>query len=171
MAYFHPCHGCAVDKETCARRSEIRSAIAGLSITSVKFKCKDRKPFYHMGQRVSFPWSVCIGQDDDGEGVFRTVNFNGTIVCEASKPSRFTVRVDQDGEGYTESPNEVFRNGGDVVNVKTHSLSLLDEPVQNMCANCLKYEGEDGRCPAHPNAGWDTYIPPGCIDHAKTGGA
>lgn len=171
MAYYHPCIGCVIPKDTCLRRAEIRKAISGMNVTSIKFKCKDRTAMFQQGQRVAFPWSVCVGQDYDGEGVYQTVYFRGTVVCEASRPSKFTVRVDADGEGYTESPKEAFRNGGDVVNVKATTLSLIDEPLRVMCGFCLKYKAEDGRCSAHPNAGWDTYIPDGCLDHTKTGGA
>ena len=161
MTYYHPCKGCAIDPAGCDKRKNIKTALAGLSITSLKFKCAERKPLFYPGQRVSFSWAVCIGQDHEGEGRYRKMRFNGTVICESSRPTKFTVRVDQDGDGYTEEPKNVFRNGGDVVNVRAADLVLLGKPDCTFCPSCLQYEGETGRC-------WDKssgYI--GCLEYSR----
>lgn len=164
MTHYHQCTGCAVSKDTCKRRASLKTAMAGLSITSVKFKCTDRTALFSAGQRITFSWGILAGQDEDGEGVYDWVKFNGTIICEASRPNRFTVRVDATGEGYTHHPKDVFRDGADVINVKSSSITLLDEPIREFCAICLKYEGEAGRCQADPTPGWG-WLPDGCMDH------
>tara|TARA_R110000851_G_scaffold6424_1_gene26104 strand:+ start:304 stop:657 length:354 start_codon:yes stop_codon:yes gene_type:complete len=114
---------------------------------------------------VSFPWSICVGQDYEGEGVFQRVFFNGTIIKEAAKPTKFTVRVDQDGEGYTVRPQDVkFKGEGRVVNVKATTMTPINEPDVNFCESCLKYEGESEGCQSFLVNGCDRYVAHGCLD-------
>ena len=101
-----------------------------------------------------------MGHDDEGEGIFQRVFFNGTIIKEAARPTKFTVRVDQDGEGYTVRPEDVkFKGDGRVVNVKATTISPLSQPDLNFCETCLKYDGE--------SAGCQSYLINGCLDAKK----
>lgn len=165
--YYHPCAGCKVDKDKCNRRSEIRSAIAGLSVTSIKFKCEDRVPLFRSGQRVTFFWTVysveCDYYADDPD----VTQFNGTIIRETKSPWKYAIRVDQDADDYDFAPKDVFKGGGFAVNVRTSDILAIDEPDRKFCPSCLKYQGEDGLCQAFPGAGWDRYVPDGCLEHDK----
>jgi len=169
MAYYHPCKNCAVNIYACERRAQVREAIAGLHVTSVKFRCADRKPMFRSGQRVKFAWSHWEQSDYDGSGCENKLVFSGTVVAE--KATKFIVRVDDvdgiavDDNYESMNPRDVFNNKRLVVKVKPCDMVALDEPDRPMCESCLAYDAEEARSSCHGfNGGaWDVYHPPGCL--------
>lgn len=169
MAYYHPCKNCAVDVVDCERRAELRKAIAGLHVTSIKFKCATREPLFRTGQRVKFYWSHWDQSDYDGSGVENKLIFLGTVVAEEG--SKFIVRVDDidgvsaDGAYEDMPPRSVFRSDGLVVKVKPCDMGPLNEPDKKMCPNCLAYSADEAksRCQGFNVGAWDVYHPHGCL--------
>lgn len=67
---YRSCQGCAFAKAQCEHRDKLRSSLAGLGITSVKWKCGARKPLFTTGDAVwAFTVSSMTNADryDDGE--------------------------------------------------------------------------------------------------------
>ena len=170
MTYYFPCRNCATDKTACKRRLEVKSALSGLNVTSIKFKCEDRKPMFGAGQRVSFAWKV---YQDDCEGVqygeVYETEFVGTVISEANRGLRFIIRVDAVNEYYDFIPSEVFKNDNLIIKVKPVDMVALDEPNRSFCLGCFAYDLADakGRCQGHDGVGWDRYIPDGCLRFTK----
>mgnify|MGYP007014136643 CR=1 FL=1 len=169
VAYYHPCKNCAVDTSACERRAEIRDAISGLHVTSVKFECKKREPLFRSGQRVKFSWSHWEQSDYDGSGCENKLVFSGTVVAE--KGTKFIVRVD-DAEGVAADedyedmdPKHVFQNQRLVVKVKPCDMLDLGEPDKPMCETCLAYNADEAerRCHGYNDGAWYVYHPQGCL--------
>lgn len=65
---YRSCQGCAFAKARCEHRDTMRAALAGLDITSVRWRCKGRRPAFKIGEAV---WALTVasisgGCDDDG---------------------------------------------------------------------------------------------------------
>lgn len=131
MAYYHPCKNCAVGSNSCSRRADIRNAIAGLHVTSIKFECAKREPLFQPNQRVKFAWSYWepseYGASDNGCKLI----FSGTVIAESG--TKFIVRADDefgapaDDDSESMSPQIVFRNEDLVVKVKPCDITPLDD--------------------------------------------
>jgi hypothetical protein len=63
MTHYATCFNCVNDKFTCQRRINLRDALKGSNVYSVKFKCPERRAFFTSGQRVAFDWKSF---DSDG---------------------------------------------------------------------------------------------------------
>lgn len=135
MTYYATCLNCAVDTVTCERRATISNALKGQSITSVKFKCHDRLPMFHRGQRVEFYWRY---YNEDGSGDEYIATFVGTIMREKPGNKRFSVRVDPDNEIYDLTPAELLKNP-EFISVRPDDIRALDEPDRPMCSLCAAY--------------------------------
>lgn len=168
MAYLHPCKNCKFEKADCHRRTAIREGIAGLGITSIKFKCGDRTPLFGCGHRVSFTWRVFeqTDCDDADEG---TMTFHGTILFEAS-PTKYVVRVDRglcvsaSEDWDRRNAEQVFTRASDrlIVKVKTRDLTLIAEPPMSVCEVCGSYDNEETCLGWGDPKGWDSYWPSEC---------
>lgn len=173
MAYYHPCKNCAVNHLDCDRRSEIQRAISGLSVTSIKFKCDIRKPRFCEGERVSFRWRYFMGEQisqDDFDAEEILLSFAGTVIREAQRNLRFTVRVDRHQESNDLTPSDVFRNDSLVINVKPDDMTPTGEAARIFCPNCLAYDAEEAKNRCHGYKGgawWDLYHPEGCLVDRK----
>ena len=174
MAYYHPCKNCAVDPSECAVRQKIKDQIAGLSVTSIKFKCKERTSRFRQGQRVEFDWSVYsntqISQDEFDTEV-TPVKFVGTVIHEKSNKLRFVVRVDRDQEYFGHKPEDVLKNDDLIISVRPDDIKPLDDPDRSFCPSCLAYDKEEA---SKVCQGWlgdydplyrrrDIYHPDGCL--------
>ena len=169
MSYFYPCKNCALEKSDCAKRTSMRSALKGLGITSVKFKCPERRQLFRAGQRVEFAWNVYSeGETHCGDEVC-TTQFNATVIDETRNGLRYTVRVDPDNEYYDFDPKDVFKNQSLIINVKPCDMTAIDEPDRTFCPSCLAYDADEAktRCQGfkgEPFMGFDdTYHPEGCL--------
>jgi len=147
MAYYRTCKGCALEKLPCKRREQIRTSLAGLSVTSVKFRCTTRAPLFIMGQRVSFPWRVFGEPDPHGDADEAQAVFHGTIAWEAP-PTKFVVRVDTgkcqsiSDDWDVVDASSVFQNESLIVKVRSADLTCIDQPSRTLCMSCLRYDGE-----------------------------
>ncbi len=168
MTYYHPCKNCAVSAQACPRRLQIKSAISGLSVTSLKFKCEIRQPRFEAGQRVSFKWKVYettqIAQDDFETESFE-VWFRGTVAWEKSNRLRFVVRVDADQDSNGIYPTDVFKNDNLIVSVRPDDMRAINECSKSMCPNCLAYDKAEAssRCQSWDCGAWDAHHPDGCL--------
>lgn len=169
MAYYKPCKNCAVEKATCARRSALANAVAGLSVTSINFRCSDRSPLFETGQRVSFRWTSWE-VDDWGNSDSLGLIYHGTVIQEHGL--RFIVRVDDGPSADDEKieARDTFKNGDLVIKVKPSDMLALDEAPRKLCPSCAGYDGETERCHAWHD-GYVGYSPNGCLSGGERGEA
>jgi hypothetical protein len=147
MAHYATCLNCAVDQSACQRRANLREAMKGQHIYSLKFRCNDRRPMFAAGQRVEFDWSLWE-QTDGGCGDEWPLVFNGTVLRE--RGTKFVVQVDHgtDASGEGIQAKEVFRKNDQLlVKVKPACMRPLNEPARSVCLVCYRVEGvAEDRC-------------------------
>lgn len=160
MTYYATCFNCAADKASCQRRLALQKAMAGMHITSLKFRCPERKAFFATGQRVSFEWTMW---DSDGyeESALHLI-FHGTVIRE--RGSKFVVQVDAgtDASGEEIDASDVFKkNEALLIKVRPANMTALDEPKKTVCLTCYQIEGHPERRCYRSGMYW---APKGCIE-------
>jgi len=156
MAVYRTCFGCTTDTSTCPKRAAMQSAIKGLGVTSIKFECQDRTPYFHIGQRVFAFLGMGEDRDEDDFPVFAT--FRGTVV-EDTKRGKFVVNLDHGPSECAEytCPDSLQGNGFAKL---THSkIKPCGEPDRQVCGVCHKTKDQE-QVTCHQSWG---YKPHGCI--------
>lgn len=161
MTHYSTCFNCATDKTICPRRLSLQKALAGSAVTSVKFKCPERKALFASGQRVSFTWSMW--ESDGYEESALHLTFHGTVLRE--RGSKFVVQVDagKDASGEEIEASDVFKkNEALLIKVRPANMTALGEPAKTVCLTCYQVEGQEDRCYRSEGQVW---VPKGCIKH------
>ncbi|MBP2508154.1 hypothetical protein J2855_001789 [Agrobacterium tumefaciens] len=169
MAHYATCFNCAVDKVSCPRRLALQKALVGSNVTSIKFKCLDRKAHFSTGQRVSFDWTMWESDGYDESSL--PLVFHGTVIRE--RGSKFVVQVDagKDASGEGIEASDVFKkNEALLIKVRPANMKALDEPSQTVCLTCYQIAGSaESRCYRSGSrcyrSGTD-WVPNGCIGGA-----
>lgn len=138
------CRNCAVDRTTCPRRAQVRAGIKGLGLTAIKFRCEQRRPLYHEGQRVSVTW-LYYPPDCEWEREAFLETWPATVIGESNKGFLIVVDdVDSDGG----LPARAYvKNDTLYCNVTSSKLKPLAEPDRAVCAYCRNAENADGEVP------------------------
>lgn len=160
MTTYATCFNCAVDKAACQRRLSLRKVLAGNAITSVKFRCPERKAFFAPGQRVSFTWSMW--ESDGYEESRLPLVFHGTVIRE--RGSKFVVQVDagKDASGEEIEASDVFKkNEALLIKVRPANMQALPEPAKTVCLTCYQIEDHPERRCYRSGMYW---APKGCIE-------
>jgi hypothetical protein len=88
---YRTCIGCVSERQPCSIRKRVKASVAGLGITSVKFKCATRSDLYAKGDQV---WAKTVDSyDPDGS----TDWFPGVVVKMIG--SRVVVFIAPDASG------------------------------------------------------------------------
>jgi hypothetical protein len=93
MGRYRTCVGCAFEGVACGERDKLRDAIAGLSVTSVKWKCEWRRPKFAPGDPVFVSIVTHWGRDDDGVDHAELATFPGVYIDQAKAPSKAIVFI------------------------------------------------------------------------------
>lgn len=128
MTSYTTCINCAADKANCTRRAEVRASIKGAHITSVKFRCAERKSMFRRGQRVSVSWTVagdCYELDE---------TWPATVITESG--TRFLLSVDDVASDKGTPARDYIKNDRLFVKVSSSRLTALDEPDREICKFC-----------------------------------
>lgn len=135
------CRNCAVDRNTCARRAEVRAGIKGLGLTSIRFRCDLRQPLYRPGQRVAVTWKYAPPDWDWHDGL-SLETWPATIVQETKKG--FLIAVDDVPSDNDLPAREYIKNDSLYCNVTAGKLAPLVEPDRRTCGYCNSVENADG---------------------------
>lgn len=110
MTYLHTCVGCFYAADTCDRRDELKAAIKGLGISSVKHRCLGRYNIYKRGDAVKVHTvNSTEGSIDDHTGIVLDW-FDATVVQQVG--GRVVVFVADATEGQDSgAPFEASNNG------------------------------------------------------------
>jgi len=138
MTTYRTCWNCAADRSQCRTRARIRSAISGLHVTSVAFKCAERLPKFYPGERVSVTWKV-IPDDWTHEDGFSFESWPATVSSEVD--GKFVIRVDDVPSDHDTPAREYIRSANLYCKVSASKLSKLDEPDVPVCARCREIGG------------------------------
>lgn len=160
MTYLRTCHNCRFAREDCATRASLRESIAGLGITSAKFKCANRAPTYRTGQRVSVSWPV---PSEDGYAYeYDPESWPATIIGESGP--RFKIVVDDVASDLGTPAKDYLKNQTLYARVSAGKLKPLDEPSRLVCPACEAVPaigGEISGCWGEPG-----YRPQRCLKDA-----
>ena len=159
MTHYATCFNCANDRYTCARHLAIREALRGNGVSSVKFKCPERRAFFSSGQRVAFDWKSF--ELDEYDTSVLNLTFAGTVIRE--KGTKFVVQVDRskDISGEEIEASDVFKkNDALLIKVRPADMRPLNEPAKAVCLTCYQVEGQEDRCYRSDGQVW---VPKGCI--------
>ncbi len=147
MASYTTCRGCSLDKASCQKRKDVRTAIKMLGVTAIKFKCSLRKPLFECGDRVSVTWNIINPHDEGpyGQLIWEEHIWPATIIQEAYD-GKYVILVD-DVDSDEEMPaKEWIKNENLFCKVRASKLKLLDEARRGICSLCKEPFGNDGVC-------------------------
>lgn len=159
---YRTCTGCTHGHGFCAEREKVREQVAGLGVSSIKWKCAWRRPAFRPGDLV---WATTVSEwqtsGDDGEPVINDYaataiqNF-GSKLLVFIKPGSFELDL-EDGD-YAFTP----RNGGaGFCKVTLTRIRRREGVRENVCHYCRQITGSQGHaeyCPSVPN-GWGRSLP------------
>ena len=127
MTHYKTCTGCAVDRKTCKRLLTVKAAVAGLSITTVGFRCPERVDKNPIGSRVK----ALVRYSLDGESYAE--DFHGTVV--GHRGPRVLVEMDADAR-------EVMTNQNGFGKFSRSMVSPIpDTPLISVCTVCQSASG------------------------------
>lgn len=141
MANYSTCKGCALEGQPCNARESISQAIRGLHITSIKWRCKDRKDAFEKGE----PVFVSILDYEDGEP-YRTDCIATCIGMRGRKVHAYVSKAEQEESGIQ------FRANGFVTVSRDHVRKRGGEfePVCQ-CGRPYRIDGHEEHCEHHPD--------------------
>lgn len=138
--FYRTCKNCAFDAASCLRRAEVEAGIRGLRLTSVRFRCEQRQPFFRVGQRVGVTWRFAP-EGWTWEDGLSAEEWPATVVSETKRGFRIVV---DDALSDLETPARSFiKNDSLYCNVTASRLRALDEPDRAVCAACGSAENGD----------------------------
>lgn len=141
MAVYRTCYNCALAKLPCVRRDSIQTDIAGLGITSLKFSCKERKPVFERGQRVTVSWPVPDGGEYGND--YTLEGWPATVIRESG--ARFLIVVDDVPSDHETPARDYVKNESLYARVPAGRLAPLAGEYRAICDACDQIPGDDGR--------------------------
>jgi len=158
---LNPCHGCPVpklvaDADCISKRSEMRTKVRGLGLSSAAFKCPILPKHFRNGRRVSINTPILkYGRyHDDGFNVCwkevkaTVLAFDGRrFQCVIDLADMEQAREESDKESDKEAKDFIYRKPMLAARV----VSFLDEPDKPLCkgGNVANDEGKCDRETCH----------------------
>lgn len=142
MTHYRPCAGCKHQKTPCETRDNMKEKIAGLGVTVIGWKCKDRAPVLNRGDIVKVTTIADLTWDDPQEDVFK-----GYVVGSVRSKAIVYIKTGTVGENY----QELFvphRNG--FCKVPLSRIAATSEPPVELCDTCdtpRQFDHEGEGCP------------------------
>lgn len=133
MTTYRTCIGCANSLTDCATLAAVRKQTAGLGITSMKWRCKDRAPRFQPGDAVwarttpVFGWEI---MEDFPATFISAAGSRALVKIEAGAPAR--------NADYEFEPKN---GGGGYCRLPLSRLSERDGERQTVCKHCQDVGG------------------------------
>lgn len=117
MTAFRTCVGCHLHGLQCEARDGLKAALAGLSITSVKWRCKSRRPMFAPGDPV---WARTVAdygdettRDDFPATIIRLLGTSALVFISQGSESRGGYIFETSGNGFCKLPlSRLFERDG-----------------------------------------------------------
>lgn len=147
MTSYQTCLGCAVDRNSCSIRANVKAGIKGLGLTSVKFKCTGRVALFQPGERVYVTWNIPDYANIDwyGEADWMPESWPATVVQESAE-RKFVIKVDDVNSDEGRPAKEWIKNQNLFCKVKKSKLSRIAEPHRSICEKCMEPMDADEKC-------------------------
>lgn len=127
MTFYRTCTGCLSQGKPCDTRNALRKRLAGIGVTSVKWKCADRKPVYQVGSPV---WVDTVADNDDAD--YRD-EFPGIVIDVGG--TRPLVFIDPGSLGRNER-EFVPNNGRGFCRIPFSRLTAREGELEKICPSC-----------------------------------
>lgn len=136
MTYFHACVGCAHDKATCNAFLTFKENLKGLGITSVKWRCAERRDRFHIGQPVWALTTCFYGGDyqDDwhrDEWPGHIIRLTGSTALVYIEPG-----ADAKDHGHGDLPFEPKSGGRGFCKIPLSRLKTRIGDDETICKQC-----------------------------------
>jgi len=154
MAYYRTCFNCLDRHTKCETREQIKRSLAGLSVTSIAFRCPDRKPVFTPGERAQVTWHV-YPEDWAYEDGASPESWPATVVQEVG--TKFVIKVDDVESDCGTPARDYVKNQNLYCKVSASKLTRLDEPFREFCAKCGEIGG-DGFPGCHLINGYGEFV-------------
>lgn len=127
---YRTCSGCLHEKHPCDARDALRRQLKGLSVTSVKWKCKDRTDRFNVGDAV---WATTIESTnpDHGEACFD--EFPGWVIRNCG--SKLLVYIEPGSIGLSEETKFEARSAGFCM-IPIFRIKPRDGTPEKICPSC-----------------------------------
>lgn len=129
---YMTCIGCKLADTDCPFRRKLRDKIAGLGVTSIRWKCDGRVPAFKPGDAV---WARTYSSDPDGYED-REDHFPGHVVDTMQK--RVLVFI-PDGSVGSDGVSFVARKNGFCL-LPYGRVTERDAPAEKICQHCQQPE-------------------------------
>jgi hypothetical protein len=151
---YPTCFGCVHGTGACQERERVKGHVKGIAVTSLKWKCKYRRPIYQSGAAV---WvNLFIGMEDQGHSWGREeqlfAEFPGVVI--RLKGSKAVIFVEpgcqSDCENYDFEPQ---KNGNGYVKVSLTRARRRDAIREYVCIGCeriVRLNGHEDYCRYQP---------------------
>ena len=150
MATYRTCSGCLFGKGPCAEREILRRKVAGLGLTSIKWKCAWKRPAFRPGEPVSVR---AMDRAEDYEDGTRVEVVEGYFVSETSATDKVVVYVDPAHFSETFDGSEMRSNG--FMRLSRSYVSRREGVPASFCKECGNLSDKVGHgdwCKRHPDA-------------------
>lgn len=151
MTAYRTCVGCLFGKGPCAERTKLRQSIAGLGLTSVKFRCAWKRPEYRPGEPISISM---IDYHDSYDGGSHVAYVDGFFVADTIAPSKALVfaipaSVEEAFDGEVK-----LKNSGYMSLSRSYLEQRAGVPASfcKDCGNLGAISGHTEWCKHHPDA-------------------
>lgn len=151
---YRTCLGCKFEGLPCGERDVMRAKVAGLGITSVKWKCDWRRPAFKPGDLVT----VCIlmfeDPNDYGSYALSFENFDGIFIRDATGSTKKIVYIQPGTIGDEDSPFDPKGGGTGFCKLPRAYIKPRDgvpEHVCEYCENPSRILGHQEHCRYHPS--------------------
>ena len=159
---YQTCIGCVHGTGFCQAREDIKARVKGIGVTSLKWKCRHRKPTYLPGEAV---WvKIFIGWEDRGDSWGREeqafAEFPGTVI--RLKGSKAIIFIEPGVASRCEEYNfEPQANGNGHVKIpiiRTRKRDAVREYVCDGCERIIRLKDHEDYCryaPLEQRRAWE----------------
>lgn len=133
---YRTCQGCLFEHEVCAAKEAVRKKLAGIGVTSLKWRCKVRRHRFEIGDPV---WALTVESkseyDDYGE-LYRD-HFPAHVIRHCG--SKALVFIQPGAKGRSGDDGE-FQSETGFCKLPISRLSKREGQRENVCKGCERPE-------------------------------
>ncbi len=129
MTAYRTCVGCALQGKPCVTRAAMREKLAGLGVTSIKWKCKSRLARFLVGDPV---FAFTLGCVEEGEAY---MDHFPAVVVEV-KGANAIVFIESGAAGLEDVPFEPKGSGNGFCKIPLSRLREREGERETICPSC-----------------------------------
>jgi hypothetical protein len=143
MTIYRTCAGCICDKAPCESREALKMKLKGIGVTSIKWKCADRKSRFEIGDPViarTMAGKEYIEGSGYGDAEIAFDSFDGIVIRNAGTKCIVFIKPGTEGgeSGYIFDPQK----GQGFCKIPISRLTSGNGPRVKVCPTCENPESE-----------------------------